>query len=69
MLARKYRYFPLASNAGEIASAIASVTCVAFPVAVEYRKIERRWLSSAFEYVTHFESGDHTASNPRLGAA
>ena len=44
MLAVKYRYLPLLSNAGNSASLIPSVTCVVFFVSSEYTNTALNWL-------------------------
>src|SRR5688572_19247501 len=65
----KYRYLPPASNAGDTASDMPSVTCVALPFVIEYRKIALIRLSRFFEYASHRESGDQTWSKVRPGSA
>src|SRR5262245_22275973 len=46
-----------------------SVICDAFPSAIEYTKIARRWLSSPFEYAIQRESDDHVGWSDRPGSA
>src|SRR4029079_10648392 len=65
--ARNQRYLPLASKAGQTASASPSVTCFVSPVSALLIKMagynERRRLL----YATHFESGLQTGLSVRCG--
>src|ERR1700674_392008 len=65
--ARNHRYFPLASHAGQTASARPSVTCLASPVSALLTKIAWYIERSRLEYATHFESGLQTGFSVRCG--
>src|SRR6185312_11750365 len=65
--ARNHRYLPLASHAGDTASASPSVTGFVTPVSTFTTSIE--WYSElrCFAYAIHFPSGDHTGFIVRVG--
>src|SRR4051812_19829626 len=65
--ARNHKYFPLASNAGETASASPSVTCFVSPVSTLLTKIAWYKDLKRLAYATHFESGLQTGFNVRDG--
>src|SRR5690606_20477989 len=67
VLARKYRYSPAGSHAGDMASDMPSVTWCDRPVASEWTNTAWNWLSSRLAYASHFESGDQTGSTVRSG--
>src|SRR5438874_4573925 len=64
---RNQRYFPLASHAGQTASASPSVTCFVSPVSTLLTKIAWYIERSRLEYATHFESGLQTGFSVRCG--
>src|SRR5579863_6166622 len=65
--ARNHRYLPLASQAGQTASARASVTWWVSPVSTLLTKMA--WYSDLrrLAYATHLESGLHTGLSVRAG--
>src|SRR5437879_5099410 len=65
--ARNQRYFPLASHAGQTASASPSVTCLLSPVSALLTKIAWYIDRRRLEYATHFEPGLQTGFNVRVG--
>src|ERR1700730_10027259 len=65
--ARNHKYFPLASHAGQTASARPSVTCFVSPVSALLTKIAWYIERSLLEYATHFESGLQTGLSVRCG--
>src|ERR1700704_2848113 len=65
--ARNQTYLPLASHAGQTASARPSVICLVSPVSALLTKIAWYIERSRLEYATHFESGLQTGLSVRCG--
>src|SRR5262245_52340859 len=65
--ARNHRYFPLASHAGETASASPSVTCFVAPVSTFTTSIALKREFKCLTYATHRPSGDHAGFIVRVG--
>ena len=59
VLARKYRWRPSRSHAGEYASARGSVSASVSPEAALHAMTLRKLLAPVLEYASHLESGDH----------
>src|SRR6185436_3132463 len=65
--ARNHRYLPLASHAGDIASARPSVTCLETPVSTFTTSIALYREFKCFAYAIHLPSGDHAGFIVRVG--
>src|SRR3954468_20661825 len=65
--ARNQRYLPLASHAGFMASAKASVTCFDVPVSTFTTSIALYREFKCFAYAIHLPSGDHAGFMVRVG--